>query len=64
MVREYQLGDILRLRKRHPCGAVEWRVVRLGTDIGLRCTSCERRILLSRSVLERRIADHKRLTKI
>ena len=64
MVREYQLGDILRLRKRHPCGAFEWRVVRLGTDIGLRCTSCERRILLSRSVLERRIADHNRLTKI
>ncbi|MBH75012.1 MAG: hypothetical protein CL896_04375 [Dehalococcoidia bacterium] len=64
MVREYQLGDILRLRKRHPCGAFEWRVVRLGADIGLRCTSCERRILLSRSVLERRIADHNRLTKI
>jgi hypothetical protein len=58
------LGDILRLRKRHPCGAFEWRVVRLGADIGLRCISCERRILLSRSVLERRIAEHNRLAKI
>jgi hypothetical protein len=64
MVREYHLGDILRLRKRHPCGAFEWRVVRLGADIGLRCISCERRILLSRSVLERRIAEHNRLAKI
>ena len=64
MVREYHLGDILKLRKRHPCGASEWRVVRLGADIGLRCISCERRILLSRSVLERRIADHNRLAKI
>ena len=64
MVREYHLGDILKLRKRHPCGAFEWRVVRLGADIGLRCISCERRILLSRSVLERRIVDHNRLAKI
>ena len=64
MVREYHLGDILKLRKRHPCGAFEWRVVRLGADIGLRCITCERRILLSRSVLERRIADHNRLAKI
>ncbi|PZC50832.1 MAG: hypothetical protein DK304_000538 [Chloroflexi bacterium] len=64
MVREYNLGDILKLRKRHPCGAFEWRVVRLGADIGLRCISCQRRILLSRSVLERRIADHNRLAKI
>ena len=64
MVREYHLGDILKLRKRHPCGAFEWRVVRLGADIGLRCISCERRILLSRSVLERRIAEHNRLAKI
>ena len=64
MVREYHVGDILKLRKRHPCGAFEWRVVRLGADIGLRCISCERRILLSRSVLERRIAEHNRLAKI
>ena len=64
MVREYHVGDILKLRKRHPCGAFEWRVVRLGADIGLRCISCQRRILLSRSVLERRIAGHNRLAKI
>ncbi len=52
---ELYLGDILRLRKPHPCGGFEWRVVRLGADIGLRCTTCEHRVLLPRSEVERRL---------
>ena len=49
------LGDHLRLRKPHPCGSYDWHVVRLGADIGIRCDSCGRRVLLPRSELERRI---------
>jgi hypothetical protein len=49
------MGDIVRLRKAHPCGGFEWEVVRLGADIGLRCRTCSRRVLLERRVLERRI---------
>lgn len=45
---DIQLGDIVRLRKKHPCGADEWQVVRLGADIGLICQGCKRRILLPR----------------
>ncbi len=52
---EINLGDIVQLRKPHPCGSREWQVVRLGADIGLKCTGCQRRVLLERSVLERRI---------
>ena len=48
------LGDVLRLRKAHPCGGSDWEVTRLGADIGLRCQSCGRRVLLARAVLERR----------
>jgi hypothetical protein len=55
MVMEYRLGDILRLRKQHPCGGTDWLVVRLGADIGLRCLKCNHRVLLDRSVLERRL---------
>ena len=40
---------IVRLRKTHPCGADTWRVVRLGADIGLRCTGCQRKVLVPRS---------------
>lgn len=50
------MGDVLRLRKPHPCGGFEWEVTRLGADIGLRCRECGRRMLLARPVLERRLA--------
>jgi hypothetical protein len=52
---DVQLGDVLRLRKPHPCGGYEWTVVRLGADIGLRCTTCNRRVLLPRRELEKRL---------
>ncbi|HLH74523.1 MAG TPA: DUF951 domain-containing protein [Chloroflexota bacterium] len=55
MVIDFRLGDVVRLRKPHPCGSYEWRVVRLGADIGLRCLTCKHRILLPRSELERRL---------
>ena len=49
------MGDVVRLRKPHPCGGLEWEVVRLGADIGLRCGSCGRRVLLERRTLEKRL---------
>ena len=49
------MGDIVRLRKPHPCGGFEWEVVRLGADIGLRCRGCARRVLLERRTLEKRL---------
>lgn len=52
---EIDMGDVLRLRKPHPCGGYDWRVVRLGADIGLRCLKCDRRVLLPRSDVERRL---------
>jgi len=51
----FVLGDILRLRKPHPCGSTDWQVIRLGADIGLVCQTCGRRVLLPRSTLERRL---------
>ncbi|HEV8192178.1 MAG TPA: DUF951 domain-containing protein [Ktedonobacterales bacterium] len=49
------LNDRVRLRKPHPCGGTDWRVVRLGADIGLKCEGCGRRVLLARSEVEKRI---------
>jgi hypothetical protein len=51
---ELHLGDVVRLRKPHPCGGTDWVVVRLGADIGLRCLTCQRRVLLARAELQRR----------
>ena len=51
------LGDVVRLRRTHPCGGTTWLVDRLGADIGLRCQTCGRHVLLERPVLERRLAE-------
>ena len=58
MAQEIDLGDVVRLKKVHPCGGYEWQVVRLGADIGIKCLKCGRRVLLERSVFERRIKEY------
>lgn len=45
---DVQVGDVVTLRKGHPCGGNEWLVLRIGADIGLRCTTCGRRVMLTR----------------
>jgi hypothetical protein len=57
MVVDIKLGDIVRLKKKHPCGSYEWQVVRLGADIGIKCLECHHRVLLERSVFERRVKE-------
>ncbi len=56
-VLDLHLGDVLRLRKPHPCGGYDWQVVRLGADIGLRCLTCDRRVLLERPTVEKRLKE-------
>lgn len=54
MVLDLRMGDVLRMRRPHPCGSLEWEVVRVGADIGLRCRGCARRVLMDRPTLRRR----------
>ncbi len=51
---DVRMGDVIEMRKPHPCGGRAWTVVRVGADIGLRCGSCERRIMMDRPTLHRR----------
>ncbi len=55
MVLDIHLGDVVRLRKPHPCGGYEWQVVRVGADIGMVCQTCQRRVLLPRRDFEKRV---------
>jgi Uncharacterized protein conserved in bacteria len=55
MAVDIKVADVVRLRKPHPCGSYEWEVIRVGADIGLKCLKCQRRVLLERSVFERRL---------
>jgi len=51
----FRLADRIELRRPHPCGGRTWDVDRLGADLGLRCTTCGRRILVERRQVERRL---------
>jgi hypothetical protein len=57
MTTEIKPGDVVRLRKAHPCGSYDWEVVRVGADIGLKCLKCQRRVLLARDVFRRRLKN-------
>ena len=52
---EMDIEDVVRLRKPHPCGSFDWKIYRMGADIGLECLRCGRRVLLPRRVLARRL---------
>ena len=52
---EIRIGDKVRLRKPHPCGGYEWEVTRTGADIGIECLKCGRRVMLPRSMFEKRV---------
>lgn len=45
------------MRKPHACGANEWRITRVGADIGVECEACGRRVMLPRDEFERRLAQ-------
>jgi hypothetical protein len=55
MLPDLNMGDILRLKKPHPCGGYTWRVTRLGADIGLECLTCGRRVILTRREVKNRV---------
>jgi hypothetical protein len=48
------VGDVVRLKKPHPCGINEWEITKLGMDIGLRCVGCDRAVRLMRAEFDRR----------
>lgn len=51
----FHLGDVVQTRRAHPCGGDTWKIDRVGMDIGIRCTTCGRRVLVPRRRFERRV---------
>lgn len=50
---DIQVGNIIRLKKQHPCGSHEWEVLRIGADFRLKCTGCGHQIMIARSLVEK-----------
>lgn len=54
---DIRVGDILKLKKSHPCGSKEWEVLRIGADFRLKCTGCGHQIMTPRKQVEKNIRD-------
>ena len=50
---DYQVGDIVKLKKPHPCGSHEWEILRVGADFRLKCTGCGHQVMLARKLVEK-----------
>lgn len=50
---EYNIGDIIKLKKGHPCGINEWEIIRVGADFRLKCLGCGRQVMLPRRQVEK-----------
>lgn len=53
MAEQYEVGDIVKLKKKHPCGSYEWEILRVGADFRLKCTGCGHQIMIPRKQVER-----------
>ena len=55
MVRKFNIGDVVTLKKPHPCGENKWEVTRIGVDFKLKCLGCGRQIWIPRIEFEKRV---------
>jgi len=60
MPMELYLNDIVELKKAHPCGSKQWKVLRVGADFRLQCLGCGHKVMISRVKLEKRIKKVKK----
>ena len=53
MEQQYEVGDIVKMKKKHPCGSFEWEVLRVGADFRLKCMGCGHQIMIARKLVEK-----------
>lgn len=57
---QFEIGDIVKLKKKHPCGSFEWEILRVGADFRLKCLGCGHQIMIARKLVEKNV---KQITK-
>ena len=57
---DIQAGDIVKLKKKHPCGSFEWEVLRIGADFRLKCVGCSHQIMIARRAVEKNVREIKK----
>lgn len=56
---DIKVGNIVRLKKQHPCGSSEWEVLRIGADFRLKCLGCGHQIMIARKLVEKNVKEIK-----
>ena len=54
-MKELQVGNIIKLKKKHPCGSYEWEILRIGADFKLKCAGCGHMIMIPRTLVEKNL---------
>ena len=49
----YEVGDVVKLKKPHPCGSYEWEILRIGADFRLKCMCCGHQVMMARTLVEK-----------
>ena len=52
---EFNVGDIIKLKKQHPCGSFEWEILSVGADFRLKCMGCDHQIMIARRLVEKNL---------
>ncbi|MGD8190551.1 DUF951 domain-containing protein [Brevibacillus ginsengisoli] len=53
--KQFALGDVVEMKKAHPCGANAWKIIRMGMDIRIKCTGCQHSVMIPRLEFERKL---------
>ena len=60
MAEQYEVGDIVKMKKKHPCGSFEWEILRVGADFRLKCVGCGHQIMIARKLVEKNTKELKK----
>ena len=60
---EFHVGDVIKMKKPHPCGSSEWEILRVGMDFRLKCMGCDRQVMVSRKLVEKNFRQDRTTSK-
>lgn len=52
---KFHIGDVVEMKKKHPCGSFEWEIWRMGADFGIKCLGCGRKVMIPRPKFEKSV---------
>ena len=58
---DLQVGDVVTLKKPHPCGSKEWELLRIGMDFRLKCMGCGHQVMMERKIVEKNVRGIKKI---